>query len=137
MRTKNGCVFCDKIILADGIRYEYGHAGATSIVSFEPLNPVVPGHRLFVPVQHFEKDTRRLDELGLVFSLAHRHGQTQDIDFNLIQSNGPGATQTVDHLHVHYVPRDSKDGLLLPWSTQESPARIDRSVSDAGQVGGD
>lgn len=39
-------------------------------------------------------------------------------DFNLITSSGRWATQTVKHLHIHYVPRRKDDGLTLPWTGQ-------------------
>ena len=29
---------------------------------------------------------------------------------------GRAATQTVEHLHIHIVPRSDGDGLQLPWS---------------------
>jgi histidine triad (HIT) family protein len=39
-------------------------------------------------------------------------------EFNLITSKGVWATQTIDHLHVHFVPRSYRDGLSLPWTGQ-------------------
>jgi histidine triad (HIT) family protein len=36
--------------------------------------------------------------------------------FNIITSAGRDATQTVDHLHLHLVPRRPGDGLALPWA---------------------
>jgi histidine triad (HIT) family protein len=35
--------------------------------------------------------------------------------FNIIQSTGPAAWQTVFHLHVHVIPRYADDPLRLPW----------------------
>ena len=34
---------------------------------------------------------------------------------NIVQANGPGAKQSVMHLHVHVLPRGRDDGLLLNW----------------------
>ena len=34
---------------------------------------------------------------------------------NLVQSNGPGAAQSVPHFHFHILPRRMNDGLLLNW----------------------
>jgi len=34
---------------------------------------------------------------------------------NLLQANGPGAAQSVLHLHIHVLPRRRDDGLLLNW----------------------
>jgi len=35
---------------------------------------------------------------------------------NLVQANGPGAHQTVNHFHVHVLPRKLGDQLLLNWA---------------------
>lgn len=35
--------------------------------------------------------------------------------FNIIINAGEEAGQTVDHLHVHLVPRRAGDGLAMPW----------------------
>jgi diadenosine tetraphosphate (Ap4A) HIT family hydrolase len=87
-------------------------------VSFEPLNPVTPGHRLFVPRLHVE-DARNADGLVAAMALASRWAQDRRGDFNLITSAGAAATQTIFHLHVHYVPRTEGDGLPLPWTPQK------------------
>lgn len=46
---------------------------------------------------------------------------------NIIQSNGPAASQTVMHLHVHLVPRRTGDaiGRIWPPETQYSEAAKD------------
>lgn len=103
------CVFCQRIRSG-----EYDLSGFTA-VSFEPLNPVTPGHRLFLPVKHVE-DARSTSGLTSAMALASRYAQERDEDFNLITSAGAAATQTIGHLHVHYVPRHVDDGLSLPWS---------------------
>lgn len=36
---------------------------------------------------------------------------------NVIASKGRAATQSVDHLHIHVVPRTAADGLMVPWGT--------------------
>jgi diadenosine tetraphosphate (Ap4A) HIT family hydrolase len=37
--------------------------------------------------------------------------------FNLITSAGRAATQSIDHLHIHVVPRTVDDKLMTPWGT--------------------
>lgn len=106
------CVFCD-IIKAE--KYDFANA---EVVSFLPLNPVVPGHRLFVPKMHVRGANANPRTTGKTFELASQYASRQYADFNLITSSGQTATQTVFHLHVHYVPRHSGDNLHLPWTGQ-------------------
>lgn len=114
------CVFCGRIERAEHDVSGYG------AVSFQPLNPVTPGHRLFLPARHVE-DARDLGGLQAAMALAStwakdwEHNPDYRDDFNLITSAGPAATQTVQHLHVHYVPRREGDGLHLPWTGQVKP----------------
>lgn len=81
----------------------------------EPLNPVVPGHRLVIPVRHVANaavnQAVAADVMRGAATVAFRMG-----DCNIITSVGEAATQTVMHLHVHVVPRNPGDGLKLPWS---------------------
>jgi diadenosine tetraphosphate (Ap4A) HIT family hydrolase len=84
--------------------------------SFEPLDPVTPGHRLFVSSQHVTDAAEDWYTTGRVFSNAADYARREGVPFNLITSAGSAATQTVFHFHVHYLPRSEGDGLLLPWS---------------------
>lgn len=83
------------------------------VMWFEPLNPVTPGHRLFVPTWHAEH--RNAVGATAAFRSAYDAATQWNGPFNLILSSGHAATQTVDHLHVHYIPRRPGDGLQLPW----------------------
>lgn len=109
------CVFCEKI------ENETLHRADTAGLAFyfTPLNPVTSGHRLFVPKIHVEDATVRPDVTGYTFGAAAAWGRAQGVPFNLITSAGREATQTVFHLHVHYVPRREGDGLHLPWTGQK------------------
>lgn len=106
------CVFCKK--LADNDI----EAFAEGVAMFSPLNPVTPGHKLFVHTKHTKHAGRNPDITAEVFKQAALYAKAQLLPFNLITSAGELATQTVFHLHVHYVPRTKADGLLLPWSLQ-------------------
>lgn len=111
------CVFCDKI--AEGT---VDRTIASDVVFFRPLNPVTPGHRLFVPTTHLIDAGQNPAITGRVFAAAARHAQQRSDAFNLITSAGSEATQTIRHLHVHYVPRHAGDGLPLPWTPQHAAA---------------
>jgi histidine triad (HIT) family protein len=105
-------VFCRRIEHAEYI------GCPRRVVRFEPLRPVTPGHMLFVHQLHTPYASLEPWLTGVVFEVASAYADRQGEDFNLITSEGPAATQTVRHLHVHYVPRRPGDGLLLPWSNQ-------------------
>ena len=118
------CPFCQKIA-AGGDGYGPVHDTAmASVKRFAPLNPVTPGHTLFVPVEHYG----RADDGNLAtadaFDAAIRYAKKEGVGaYNLIQSNGAPATQTVPHVHVHLVPRREGDGLALPWTDQQKRPR--------------
>lgn len=108
------CPFCLRCS-----RREFEECGpAVPVMRFEPLNPVTPGHMLFVPFTHVRNASEHPTLTGLVFQAAARWGKEQNREYNLITSAGPNATQSVWHLHVHYVPRAMDDGLYLPWTGQ-------------------
>ncbi|WP_084501472.1 HIT family protein [Nocardia xishanensis] len=111
---RDGCVFCDRIAAED---YEYEYAD--TVVRFTPLNPVTPGHMLFLPAWHAEHP--HAEAVRVSMSYAATYANSQGEDFNLITSSGPAATQSVAHIHCHYVPRRPGDGLHLPWTGQKKP----------------
>lgn len=130
-----GCPFCARIAVGD---YDGSWLGG---VHFEPLHPVTPGHRLFVTREHegplenpfsYEPDGR--DErkrrglrpnkargvrevVPLFYAWRKQEGITEP--FNLILNAGAEASQTIEHLHLHYIPRREGDGLVLPWTGQQ------------------
>lgn len=119
---KNGCVFCE---------YE----GPSEIIAeypsafvIKPLHEVVPGHRLIVSKKHVRNAAESAGTTAFTFSIAARYAAEQNKPFNLITSGGEEASQTVFHLHVHYLPRAWDDGMTLPWTNPwESPSeRLER-----------
>lgn len=108
-----GCPFCQMVL--DGTIEQIGASG---VFHFEPLNPVTPGHRLFIPAFHYEDAAEAPGATGSVFEWASWWGAQQEEAFNLIVNVGPAASQSIYHLHVHYVPRKEGDGLILPWTNQ-------------------
>lgn len=84
-------------------------------IAIEPLHPVTDGHLLVMPKAHVTDF--RADPIAtgaVMIRAAFLAGYWVD-DVNLITSDGPAATQTIDHLHVHLIPRRPDDGLALPW----------------------
>lgn len=113
-RDLEGCPFCD-IIRGRGkatLVHEWPDA-----IAFVPLKPVTPGHVLVVPRTHVMEFTQEPWVSAMVMRRAAELAVTLDpiAEYNVITSAGPFATQTIDHLHLHLVPRREGDGLALPW----------------------
>jgi histidine triad (HIT) family protein len=90
-------------------------------VTFEPLNPVTPGHRLFVPRDHVVDALDQPHITAHVMQYAAVWANQMEMGpCNLITSCGREATQSVFHLHIHLVPRHDGDGLHLPWTGQQA-----------------
>jgi histidine triad (HIT) family protein len=107
----DGCVFCDYDD-EDRIRFRWSDA-----LVIDPIGPVTRGHVLIVPKVHVRTARDDILTTATVFGRAADWSQRQAYEpFNLITSAGEPATQTVMHLHVHYVPREVGDGLPLPWA---------------------
>ena len=111
MGAEKGCPFC-QLVMANQVE----QIGVSGVYHFEPLNPVTPGHRLFIPAFHYEDAAEAPSATGSVFEWAAWWADKKGEDFNLIVNAGPNASQTVRHLHVHYGPRREGDGLTLPWT---------------------
>ena len=104
------CVFCDTEKIKSTV-IDYGNC-----LVFEPLNPVVKGHLLVIPKTHTPSFTDNADISGEVMRVASLVAGERGGDYNLITSKGKSATQSINHLHIHLVPRAENDGLILPWT---------------------
>ncbi len=112
------CIFCK--IVAGVIPcfkiYEDEHT-----LAFMDINPVNPGHCLVVPKNHapnlFESDDADLASTMAVVRKISRAVQKalNPYGLNLLQANGPGAAQSVFHLHLHIIPRERDDDLRMNW----------------------
>lgn len=114
VEEREECVFCDIKKIASAVIETNG------CYIFEPLNPVVKGHRLVVPVFHVADFTEDIEITGNVMKVASDWAYNLGGDFNIITSKGKNATQSVFHFHVHLIPRKEGDGLLLPWTGKEA-----------------
>lgn len=98
------CPFCN---LDPGrIRLENEHA-----VAFRDSSPVTQGHTLVIPRRHVGSLYElSMDEQAAVWDLASRMrlellGTMRPDGFNIGLNDGPAAGQTIDHAHVHIIPR--------------------------------
>lgn len=99
------CPFCQRI--TDGALL----ARSEHSVAFEDQYPVSPGHVLVVPRRHvsgvFDLDRdEQLDLWGLLAGVqAGLHRRAAPDGFNVGINVGRAAGQTVEHAHVHLIPR--------------------------------
>lgn len=123
------CAFCARLSEVEA---------SGPVASFPDAFPVSDGHRLVIPTRH-ERDLFRLPrvELAAVWDLvaAVRDELARDLHpdgFNIGVNVGAAAGQTVEHAHVHIIPRyegdvpDPRGGVrwVLPdqanyWSSDE------------------
>lgn len=88
-------------------------------VTFEPLNPVTPCHRLVVSTCHARSPLSYHVVSGAAMEFAVLVAKNPGIEqYNFITSTRTAATQTGEHLHIHIVPRREDDGLHLPSTGQ-------------------
>lgn len=113
------CVFC-KIAAGDAPADIVFRTWQT--IGIVPLGPVTPGHILVIPHAHVTDAADEPDITAETMRAAAEYAGKQGAPFNLITSAGAVATQTVFHLHIHYVPRSVGDGLALPWTGQARAA---------------
>lgn len=107
-RTVEDCPFCDYAGPSEVIRRWHG------VFAIEPLRPVVPGHVLVVPEVHVTDVGSAPWVTASVMKAAGDLASKLE-SANVLTSKGRAATQTVDHLHVHVIPREEGDGIPLPW----------------------
>ena len=90
-------------------------------VAFMDIRPATPGHALVIPREH-SADLMEISDSDLERTivaarrLARRIDAALDPDgFNILNSSGAAAWQTVFHFHLHVIPRYADDPLRLPW----------------------
>jgi len=107
------CIFCR--IVRDEIpaRIVYQDEDVTA---FHDLNPCAPVHILIIPNRHVagvaQVEPKNAPVLGKLFVIARRLAEQENIvdGYRLVVNNGPGAGQSVFHLHVHLL-----GGRSLGW----------------------
>jgi histidine triad (HIT) family protein len=75
-------------------------------LAFHDVNPQAPTHILVIPRKPIERlaavEERDEPLLGHLLVVARKVAQQEGLeDFRLVVNNGPGAGQTVFHLHIH------------------------------------
>jgi len=105
------------------------------------LAPVAKGHALILPKNHAANlyelpENDAANALPLAKKMAIKMTNALNCDgFNLLQNNGEVAGQTVNHFHIHLIPRYENDGqkkhLFVPGeSSQEELEEIKKLITE-------
>ena len=133
MPTSTDCVFCN--IVAGEIPCLNLFEDDTTL-AFMDINPANPGHALAIVKNHhinvFEVPEA---DLGRVILTAQRvatavNEALEPDGVNLVQANGPGALNSVPHLHFHILPCYLGDDLKLNWGHTPGDMSEVQSVFD-------
>lgn len=102
--------------------------------------PANKGHVLVLPKTHYENIFDIDPELGgKLFTLAIRIAgvvkkATGAKDMNILQNNGALAGQSVNHFHLHIIPRYEGDTVDVKWQqldlTDEEIEDVRKSITD-------
>ncbi|MGN0247668.1 MAG: HIT family protein [Lachnospiraceae bacterium] len=89
------------------------------------LGPATRGHALILPKDHAKNlfelpDDTAKQILVLAKKLGNQMVEKLNADgLNIIQNNGEAAGQTVNHFHLHLIPRYEDDGQHILWEPKE------------------
>lgn len=118
MRNQD-CIFC-KIVNGE-IPSKTVHEDDMFKVILD-LGPAAKGHALIIPKDHFANIYELPEDIAgeamkLAKKLAIKMTENLQADgFNLMQNNGEVAGQTVNHFHLHLIPRYKDDGQHILWN---------------------
>ncbi|MBI2168629.1 MAG: HIT family protein [Actinobacteria bacterium] len=132
------CVFCE---IVDGSRDALVVDETDRTLAFLDMRPVFHGHTLVVPRDHHETILDLpADVIGPVFAAVQRVTgaviEAMGADGAFVAVNNR-ISQSVPHLHVHVVPRRTKDGLKgffwlrHPYASDDEAAEVAARIRSA------
>lgn len=132
--VKDDCIFCK---IAKG---EIPSATIYETSEFKVMLDVAPankGHALIIPKEHFDNIFQiDAETAGKLFSLATvvaraLKEETDCEGMNIVQNNGAVAGQTVNHFHLHLIPRHQGDGVSVTWKQGETDPAEQEALAKA------
>ena len=126
MSSNQDCIFC---------RIANGEIPSNTVYEnsdFKVILDVAPaakGHCLILPKEHFKNIFDiDADTAAKLFSLATEVARAlrQELHcdgLNIVQNNGAAAGQTVDHVHLHLIPRFEDDDVSIGWNPKQSDSQ--------------
>eukprot|EP01137_Pigoraptor_chileana_P020329 Opistho-2@82553 len=117
------CLFCR--IISKRIPAAIVHE-SPRVLAFMDIAPLSEGHVLVVPKFCAQKlHEVPAEYLSELLPVAAKIAATlESSDYNILQNNGALAYQSVNHVHLHVIPkRDKDDGLVVRWKTMNATAQ--------------
>ncbi len=131
---KDDCIFCKigKGEIPSATIYEN-----SDFRVFLDVAPANRGHALIIPKDHadniFQLDGEtagKLFSLATVVARAIKE-ETGCEGMNIVQNNGAVAGQTVNHFHLHLIPRNEGDGVNVTWKPGETENNAQQELAKA------
>lgn len=116
------CIFCE-IIKGNIPCYKVYEDDVC--LAFLDISQATIGHTLIVPKNHyqnvFELDENTASHLGKVaIKIATNLKEKLNLEaLNILNNNGEKAGQTVNHFHIHLIPRYNNDDLTIIFNSNE------------------
>ena len=131
---KDDCIFCKigKGEIPSATIYEN-----SDFRVFLDVAPANRGHALIIPKDHADNIFQLDGEMaGKLFSLATVVAraikeETGCEGMNIVQNNGAVAGQTVNHFHLHLIPRNEGDGVNVTWKPGETENNAQQELAKA------
>lgn len=134
---KEDCIFCR--IAAGEIPSKTLYEDGQFRVILD-LGPATKGHALILPKEHaanlYElQEETAAEAMKLAKRMALLFQRKLHCDgLNLVQNNGETAGQTVNHFHIHLIPRYQGDGQKINWDklapTQEELEAVRKEITE-------
>ena len=125
----DSCIFCK---IANGNIPSYKVYEDNDVLAFLDVNPASRGHTLVVTKEHFDSVvTCPKAILDKAFEVAQLVAQAEikqlgATGVSILTNCGKSAGQTVNHFHIHVIPRYDEDGLKLEFP----PKQLENSQMD-------
>ncbi|PJI44415.1 HIT family protein [Ferrovibrio sp.] len=115
----DGCIFC-KIVKGEALSFKvYEDDLSFAIMDINPFNH---GHTLVLSKGHYTNLHEANEDAVAAVARTAKKIAAAVVDavpndgVNIVQANGPGAAQSVQHYHLHILPRRLGDNAKLNWS---------------------
>ena len=116
------CVFCE---IVKGNIPSYKVYEDDVCIAILDISQATIGHTLVIPKKHFknifELDVETAAHLfKVVTNLSKKLSKALNVDnMNILNNNGALAGQSVDHFHIHIIPRYENDNLEIKFSSNK------------------